>query len=372
MPRAWHDASFEVQLGSIRYDLGADQFESVPGYTFEHSEHKSIAIRLALGYAFNEYLSAQICYLRPGYWVQYAYTGPDAQLKHNSVRTNLLGLTLKPRVPLTDNLSVYGEVGLGVVTRSGFETPEGTPLVANAQYAAVLLGGGVHYRLSDHWGWTVSALYSPKGNSVAQPATSVVSTGLSYNLLPDPAAQNEGGGEPGYIHPKQWIQIGFTSNVLGYGPNDALADAGVFWAGNAAVRQGLTLNYQRNLFHGKRFFAFDWGASCSYWQSDREQQEFFSLSVFPVFRFNVLHTRPFDAYVSYSVAGPTYLSRVAIDGVDTGEHFTFQDTIGVGVFLGAGRAMNAEVRIGHYSNGNLFPENGAVKVPLSLNVGFAF
>jgi len=34
--------------------------------------------------------------------------------------------------------------------------------------------------------------------------------------------------------------------------------------------------------------------------------------------------------------------------------------------------MNAELKIGHYSNGNVFPLNGAVKIPLSINVGYAF
>ena len=48
------------------------------------------------------------------------------------------------------------------------------------------------------------------------------------------------------------------------------------------------------------------------------------------------------------------------------------DTIGVGAFFGENRTMNAEVKIGHYSNGNIFPENDAVKVPLSINIGYAF
>ena len=79
-----------------------------------------------------------------------------------------------------------------------------------------------------------------------------------------------------------------------------------------------------------------------------------------------------DAYFYYSVAGPTYISKKIIDHIDTGEHFTFQDNMGVGMFFGEKRNLNAEIRIGHYSNGNIFPLNGAVKIPLSLNFGYAF
>jgi hypothetical protein len=127
-------------------------------------------------------------------------------------------------------------------------------------------------------------------------------------------------------------------------------------------------------------FSLDWGVSTSYWQSkgrgtglnNPSKEDFFTLSVFPVARFTVLHTKPFDAYFYYSVAGPTYISKVMIDGQNTGKHFTFQDNMGTGIYFGEKRNLNAELMIGHYSNGNLFPHNDAVKVPLTLKVGYNF
>jgi hypothetical protein len=74
----------------------------------------------------------------------------------------------------------------------------------------------------------------------------------------------------------------------------------------------------------------------------------------------------------YSVAGPTFISHTEIDGNATGKHFTFQDMMGVGLFAGKKRQLNAEINIGHYSNGNLFPENAGVKIPLTFNIGMAF
>ena len=61
-----------------------------------------------------------------------------------------------------------------------------------------------------------------------------------------------------------------------------------------------------------------------------------------------------------------------IDGRDTGEHFTFQDFIGVGAFLGKTRRLNAEIGIKHYSNGNIFTTNASIKIPLTLTLGLTF
>ena len=55
-----------------------------------------------------------------------------------------------------------------------------------------------------------------------------------------------------------------------------------------------------------------------------------------------------------------------------GGKFTFMDNMGTGAFFGPKRNLNAELKIGHYSNGNTFPDNEAVKIPLSLNLGYAF
>jgi hypothetical protein len=44
----------------------------------------------------------------------------------------------------------------------------------------------------------------------------------------------------------------------------------------------------------------------------------------------------------------------------------------VGVYAGRDRRYNFELRVGHYSNGNLIPRNPGIKVPLTFNVGYAF
>jgi hypothetical protein len=43
-----------------------------------------------------------------------------------------------------------------------------------------------------------------------------------------------------------------------------------------------------------------------------------------------------------------------------------------GAFFGKARRINAEIGIKHYSNGNIFASNAAIKVPLTLTLGWAF
>jgi hypothetical protein len=91
-----------------------------------------------------------------------------------------------------------------------------------------------------------------------------------------------------------------------------------------------------------------------------------------VFRFTAIRTSPFDLYFNYSLAGPTFISRTVIDGEETGRQFTFQDFMGLGAFIGRGKSTKVEIRISHYSNGNLFPRNAGVTVPITVIVGRSF
>jgi hypothetical protein len=46
--------------------------------------------------------------------------------------------------------------------------------------------------------------------------------------------------------------------------------------------------------------------------------------------------------------------------------------MGIGGYIGHQKLLNTEISIGHFSNGNLFPDNAAVKIPLSFSIGYSF
>jgi len=363
---------FEVNVGSINYQFDRSQFERLPDYEYQSVAIPHTAVRLVLfGYEFNKYLSAQISYMRPVYWVNYTYKNSN-YVQQSSVWMNVAGLSMKAQLPLSKKLSLFGEFGLGIITRHGGVSYRGAQIVKDANYSSTLLGGGLKYQLNTNSGLLLSSVFSPANSSVRQPATSFISAGYSYNLHALSLEKIEAAKKVGYIHPKHLLQFGYSSTLFGYGINNTFSSIPIFWGGNSEVYRGFSFNYQQNVFHTARFFSLDWGTGLSLWQSNIKKELFYTLSAYPIFKFNFLHTKPFDSYLYYSIAGPSFISKTIIDGLDTGTQFTFQDTMGAGLLLGDHRNYNLEFKIGHYSNGNLFTQNGGVKIPLSVNFGYAF
>jgi hypothetical protein len=359
-----------VHIGYIDYAFSNSQLES--GFNAESVSIPHLSVKVLLfGHEFNKYLSAQISYLRPVEWVRYQNVNGDGS--SHSVWMNVAGLTAKPRLPVTKALSVYGEGGLGIITRKGFNM-NSTPVVTDANYATILFGGGLQYRVNDNWDLVVGTTIAPSHSSDRQPRTTVFTGGFNYTMRPLSAEQVERNSDSRIVFPKNLVQIGYVTDALGYGVNDLVSRGAVpiFWAADVRVGHGFSLNYQRNVFHTHRVFALDWGADLSSWRSKRNGDQFRTASLFPVFRFTVLRMRSQDLYFNYSLAGPTFISKTTIDASETGKRFTFQDFMGVGIFIGRSRNMNAEIRIAHYSNGNLFPRNPGVTVPLGFNVGYGF
>jgi hypothetical protein len=362
-------AYFGVNLGYINYPFTNSHLAA--GYTAQEVDVPHMAIRITLfGYHFNDKLSAQITYMRPFNWVEYKNINGD-NARH-SVWMNVGGLTLKGKLPLGKKLSAYGEAGLGLITRNGFSIGT-TEVVKDISYASLLAGGGLQYRLNKKWDLNAGLTFSPERNNAHQPHTLFVSGGFTYNMQPLPEEQVQKNNS-NYIFPKQLLQLGYTTNGWGYGVNDFVSEGAVpiFWGGEAQLRRGFSLNYQRNVFHTRKVFSLDVGTSAGYWETRFNRQHFFTLSVYPLLRFTALRTRPADLYFNYSVAGPTFISKVQLDEKDTGKKFTFRDFMGMGIYAGKQRHFNAEINIGHFSNGNIFPSNAGVKIPLGFHLGYAF
>lgn len=372
-PSVLRNSYFEINVGYINYPFGQESME--PGFSLESVHVPHAAVRLVLfGHEFNRYLSAQITYLRPVWWTEYEYVNDKTLVRsHGTVWMNVAGLTVVPQLPVTERLSLYGELGACLVTRNGInDLYTYQTVIKDVTRMAFLFGGGIRYRANRNWGFMLSATYTPPDKVAKQPYTVFYAAGFSYKLLPITEKRLVRASYAGYSFPKEMIQVGYSTNLFGFGVNDVFSKMLLFWGGDVEVRHGLTLNYQRTIYRGIKVFSFDWGVSFSYWQSNLSRKHFVTVSLFPVLRFTVIRSKPVDVYFFYSVAGPTYISRRIIDGKDTGGNFTFQDNLGVGIYLREKRDLNLEVKIGHYSNGNLFPNNDGVKIPLTFSLGFPF
>jgi hypothetical protein len=368
-PGSLKNSYYSVNIGYINYPFSSGQLE--PGYTVGSVKVPHTAVRLVLyGREINKNLSARITYMRPVNWVIYKYKDINGENSQGSVWMNVAGLTLAARLPLQKKISLFAEAGLGIVTRSGFKK-NNVPVVPSTAFATVLTGAALQYHINNKWDLQLSTAWTPAHAGTKQPHSIFYAAGFNYYMRELPPEVVESKRTSGYHFPKQVISASVTSNVLGYGVNNAVSGkVPIFWGGDVHIRQGFSLNYQRNVFHTRKVFALDVGACLSWWQSRDNRQHFFTASLYPVMLFNAIRTKSFDIFFEYSVAGPTYISKTVIDGFDTGRNFTFYDFMGMGMVTGKKRNLVAGLRISHFSNGNIYWENAGLKIPLTLNLGY--
>jgi Lipid A 3-O-deacylase (PagL) len=369
-PAFMRDSYFDFTVGSIGYLFSGAQLE--PGFQADTIDRPRIAVRADFfGHHFTKHFSAQVTYMRPARFVTYHNINGN----HADSQTSLAyaGLTFVEDFPLAKSVSGYVEGGYGVTSRSGIEV-NGTTALQSAHYAAGLLGAGLAFHATPNVDVMLGATYSPGRQSFNQPSTRFFTTGLRYNMRAIDAGELKANADAGFVFPENVIRFGFSSNAFGgYAFNDFFSKTvPIFWGGNVETAHGFTVDYQRNVFHTKRVFAFDLGGSVATWTTNANGDVFRTMSVYPLFRFFVVRAEPADVYVCYSLAGPTAISPTLLDGRDTGAHFTFQDFMAVGAYLGKSRRLNAELGIKHYSNGNLFTTNASLKVPLTLTLGVTF
>jgi hypothetical protein len=367
-PALLRNSYVSVNIGYIDYPFSARQLER--GFQAESISIPHVTVRMALvGHQFTRHLSAQATYMRPVRFV--SYKNINGQVGGHHVWMSYGGGSLRVQQPVSRRLSISGELGIGVTTRAGFALA-GVPVVTDASFGSAVIGAGVDVHVNTRWDLTASTTFLPAHGRASQPRTLFTSGGFRYNMRPLPEARVIENREGGYIFPERLLQVEYTTGV-GYAINNFFSrTVPVFYGGNVQVDRGLAVHYDRNIFHTRTLFSFDVGMAGGVWRSRDDRDGFSTLSVYPLLRLTFIRTSPMDIYFQYSLAGPTFISQVVIDGRDTGRRFTFQDFMGIGAFLGKRRNVSLGVKINHYSNGNLFTQNASLKIPLTLTWGFAF
>src|SRR5215212_9842225 len=108
-PKSLKNAFFGINIGYLHYPYSSAQLE--PGFTAESISAPGIGPRIILyGYEFNNWLSAQITYMRPVNWVMYHSINGDKQ--DHSVWMNYGTMTVASRIPLAKKVSLNTEAGL--------------------------------------------------------------------------------------------------------------------------------------------------------------------------------------------------------------------------------------------------------------------
>src|SRR5262245_30308751 len=284
-PTGLSNSFVTLNVGSIHYAFSERQLE--PGHQAGSIEVPHTAAQVILfGHHFGRYLSVQGSYMRLIKYVR--YRNLDGSDETRTVWMHFGTVTVQSRAPISGRVSLFGEGGLAITNRGGFELGDGRGL-RDAHFASVLLGGGVEYRLNRTLDLVVGSAVIPARSEDNNPATIFTSAGLRYTMRPLPPEQVAETVAAGYVFPANLVQAGYATDAFGFSLNNFFnKTVPIFWGGDVKVKRSmLSLQWQRNLFHTKKVFALDVGASYSEWRS-REDDGFRTLSVFPVLRFTFL------------------------------------------------------------------------------------
>ena len=368
---------YSINFGGIFHSFSNANL--APGYESPSVSRNWFSGRMLLGHKFAKNWAVQFGTLRPAAWFKYDNVNNVGY--KNSVWINAWSLSLKKDFNLGEKFNVYAEAGIANLTRVGFSIGN-TVVYEDAHLANLLYGFGVQYRLSEKWRLSANGTFLPKSKKYNQPAISQASLGFEYHLQqPDDQTAKDYANNQ-YFFPKNTIQISYGTGEIGFGVNEFFSmnmrvgnfesfGIPVFWLGDVKAQHALSVSYQRLIYRSEKIFSLDWGVSATYFQSIG-REDVFALSIFPVLRFYFLRTNNYDFYTNYSLIGPTFISESVTDGFDMGTNITYQDIMGFGVFFGKDRKYNFEMRIMHYSNGNIFTDNAGVAIPIQFTLGKTF
>ena len=368
---------YSINFGGIFYPFSNDNL--IDGYKTETFSRNWFSGRLLLGHKIKDDLSVQFGTMRPASWFKYDNVNDIGY--ENSVWINAWSLSLKKDFYLSKKTSFYAEAGIANLTRFGFNIGD-KEIYEDAHYASLLYGFGLQYRLNDKWRLSANGTFLPKSAKHNQPSISQASFGFEYHLtqVDDKTALEYSNNE--YFFPNNILQFSYGTGEIGFGFNQFFGmslpvgnfdsfGVPIFWVGEVKAQHALSITYQRLIYRSERIFSLDWGVSATYFQS-RGKTDVFAFSVFPVLRFYLWRKPKFDFYANYSIIGPAYITKSDIDGFESGPNITYQDTMGFGFFFGKERKYNFELRIMHYSNGNIFTRNDGVAIPLQFTLGKTF
>lgn len=369
---------YSINFGAILYPFSNDNL--IDGYKTESFSRNWFSGRLLLGHKIKEDLSIQFGTLRPASWFKYDNINNIGY--ENSVWINAWSLSIKKDFKLSKRTAFYTEAGIANLTRFGFEI-RGKEIYEDAHYASLIYGFGLQHELSEKWRLSANGTFLPQSLKHNQPSISQFSFGFEYHLQQVDDLTAEKYSKNQYFFPNNILQFSYGTGEIGFGFNQFFGMSlpignfdsfgiPIFWVGEVKAQHAISLTYQKLIYRSQRIFSLDWGVSATYFQSIKGKTDVFAFSIFPVLRFYLWRKPKFDLYANYSIIGPAYITKSDIDDFESGPNITYQDTMGFGVFFGKERKFNAELRIMHYSNGNIFTRNDGVAIPIQFTLGKTF
>jgi hypothetical protein len=132
------------------------------------------------------------------------------------------------------------------------------------------------------------------------------------------------------------------------------------------------LNYAPPRFIWKQLSLYFDGGFSHFRATHAERNSIINIySAAPVFRYTAKPGGFITPYLEASI-GLAYLNRTRIEKRNLGIHFSFQDRLGMGAFIGKSEKFSVGVHAVHYSNAHFSSHNSGITIPFLLDVGYRF
>ncbi len=367
LPKIIRNAYIGLELGYM--GVNNPNILLAPGFTVRQIKSNAASYHVNLGYYYARYLDFEL----NGYWmypkIRLLNIGNTTQF--DGVPVTALGAFLKPKWPVSQRFTLFGLLGGGFVSHGGvwFRTSQ---IIKTQVTPTAFVGGGLTIAMSRAWGIDFSGTYGFGRSSERLPSFINFGMGAHFNfgkLDPSIVAPDN------YYFPLNRIAAGYSNyNLMHVYVNRYFTApyVPIFWRAPIKAKNGFIFSYERNFFHTQKYISLDWGLSGASWTSQVFSNQFYTAAAFLDFDFWFLRTKYCDVYFTYSIAGPAFISRTRLENREMGGNFIFQDALGLGALIGKTKHLNVTVKIGHYSNGSLLPDNPGIDIPLVLSLGYAF
>lgn len=143
----------------------------------------------------------------------------------------------------------------------------------------------------------------------------------------------------------------------------------LMWTAKLSADRAFHVGYESVFYERHKVFQLLSGVSAGYMETKEQVPDsIYVASVYVLAKLSLIHSRVFDFVLLYSPAGPSMLSKNTFATTAFTNNFVFQNQLGLGVSFGKEKAYECFAKMYHYSNGDTFPVNGGIDIPIVVGL----
>lgn len=143
----------------------------------------------------------------------------------------------------------------------------------------------------------------------------------------------------------------------------------LMWTARLKVDRAIIAAYEKRIYKPWNYLEFYSGLSVGYLEKNQAHQDSISvISNYIMMRVYLMKTSFCGLFLLYSPAGPSFLSKKNFVKTGFSNRFVFQDQFGLGAEVKGRAHYEIFAKLYHFSNGDIFPINGGIDIPLMVGL----